>query len=152
MATKKKEPKEVPKKPKAKAKADKPKGSLGNLEGKVHKLTVEDQSKGGDASVQARLRKRTLREGLMAVLSVPNKDKAMAEKLVDFGLDPDENVYLAQIIRSLLDKSSDGDVKATKLLCEILGEGAITQEVNLNVSGSGVQFYLPEKEKDEDEG
>lgn len=81
------------------------------------KLTEKEQreiaSKGGKASVEARREKKTIK-----------KEIEIAMENGDFG----ERIGLA-----LLNKSADGDVAATKLLLELLGEYQQQQKVDLNL-------------------
>lgn len=123
------------------------KGSLGNLEGKVHKLTVEEQSEGGKVSVESRRRSKTMKEMLKAMMSTPNAKAEVAELMKAYGLDGDENEYCFRVILALLDEAKKGNVRASETLARWMGEEE-PQDINLNVSGSSVQFYLPEKEKD----
>lgn len=86
-----------------------------NLIPAAHKLTVEDQSKGGKASVEARRRRKQMREDLDFLLSVDNRQ---------------EQGLLATIKRWI----ETGDVKAAQFIRDTLGEAPT---INIGVGAAG---------------
>lgn len=93
-----------------------------NLRPGEYRLTLEEQKKGGRASVEARRRKKTLRE-LAEAFGGATAPEDVRAKLNDAGLAKkkkltnDEAMLLAQIGKAL-----GGDVKSATFLAEIRGE------------------------------
>ena len=73
-----------------------------NLIPQAHILSVEEQSKGGKASGEARRARRTLKEELLLLLSEGDTQKSVSV--------------------ALLQKAMDGDVKAFEVLRDTIGE------------------------------
>lgn len=73
-----------------------------NLIPQAHVLSVEEQSKGGKASGEARRARRTLKEELLLLLSEGDTQKSVSV--------------------ALLQKAMDGDVKAFEVLRDTIGE------------------------------
>lgn len=83
-----------------------------NLIPGCHKLTLEEQSRAGKASGEARRARKTFREELLFLLSQDNNN---------------EKISIA-----LMQKALDGDVKAFQALRDTIGEMPVTkQEVDL---------------------
>jgi hypothetical protein len=102
-----------------------PKGRKENLSD-FRDLTAEEQrklaSKAGKASVEARRRKKTMREALEHLLyhgKIPETTKQMmkAEGIAD-----DEMTHQMVITRSLIAKAEAGDVQAYNAVCAMIGE------------------------------
>lgn len=79
------------------------------LKPQAHVLTVEEQSKGGKASVQARRERKELRERLEVVLELPSAN--------------DPSMTNAEAMcRALVDKALEGDVRAFTVVRDTIGE------------------------------
>lgn len=93
-----------------------------NLIPQAHKLTVEDQSKGGKASGAARRERKSMREALLMLLEEPLKDKA--------GQVTDKTTQDA-IIAALIKRAAGGDVRAFAMIRDTIGEKPVERvEVN----------------------
>lgn len=80
-------------------------GKIDNFKGKEHTLTAEEQSRGGKASVEARRKRKTLKEELLAML---------------------ENEEVQQsITTSLIEQAQNGNVKAFEVIRDSIGEKPI---------------------------
>lgn len=87
-----------------------------NLIPQAHVLTVEEQSRGGKASVKARKERKTLKEELIMLLEKNNSQ---------------ERISLA-----LLQRALDGDTKAFEVIRDTVGEkptNKVEADVNANV-------------------
>lgn len=90
------------------------------------------QSKGGKASQEKRKLRKTMREQAELLLSLPLKDKAAKKKLREMGVDAENQDNQMLIVLQLWRKAAAGDLEATKLLIELMGEKAATQ---VSISG-----------------
>lgn len=89
------------------------------------KKTVEERrelaSKAGKASVQSRRRKKEIKEYAKMIMEtkVP-KNAAKAVKAL--GLNENDATYGALIAASMVRKAMGGDIKATKMILELIGQ------------------------------
>ena len=82
-----------------------------NLIPQAHKLTVEEQSKGGIASGEARRKRKAMRDDLQALLDSEQKFS-------------DGNVRRVQegIVHKLVTAAMQGDLKAIEQIAKLMGE------------------------------
>lgn len=71
----------------------------------AHRLTVEEASKGGKASVQSRREKKAMREHLEAALQMPH-----------YELDGTRTTKGAAVVAALVERAISGDVSAARLI------------------------------------
>lgn len=90
------------------------------------------RSKGGKASQEKRKQRKLMREQAELLLSLPLKDKAAKKKLREMGVDADNQDNQMLIVLQLWRRAAAGDLEATKLLIELMGEKAATQ---VSISG-----------------
>lgn len=93
-----------------------------NLVPQAHKLTVEEQSKGGIASGKARRQKKTLKEigdmiGSLKVTSEKNK-----EIMRQAGIEDEDMINDVGAMFRLNLKAQSGDTKAMELLAKLRGQ------------------------------
>lgn len=81
------------------------------LKPQAHVLTVEEQSKGGKASVEARRERKQLKEALEAALALPNHTQ-----------DGKEQTNIEGICAALVQKALEGDVRAFTVIRDTIGE------------------------------
>nr|DAO43720.1 MAG TPA: hypothetical protein [Caudoviricetes sp.] len=107
----------------------------------LNQRTKEEQreiaSKGGKASVEARRRKKTMRENLEILLSMPLKpgkgaDIDNAENMKDFSK---ENVTVEQaMLMAQIQKALKGDIYAFEAVRDLIGERPVNKtEVSADV-------------------
>lgn len=91
----------------------------------THEEAVENGKKGGKASVEARRKRKTQREQLDLLLSLPLKSQKAVEQIKKLGVNPDEidnqmamNVALFNVVL----KGGQGAVQAYNTITEILGD------------------------------
>lgn len=87
-----------------------------------HKLTVEEQSRGGTNSGAARRRKRSLKEAADLFLSLPVSDRRRRNKVSRAGVDPEDIDNQMAMIIGLTMAATAGDAKAAKVIIDLLGE------------------------------
>ena len=139
-----------------------PKGRKENLL-KAEDLTSEQlrerASKAGKASVEARRRKKTMREALEFLMYKAELSEALKERMKAEGImDEDMNHQMA-ITRSLIAKAEAGDVQAYNAICAMIGEkpaekvemsGGTVQTVNIRHIGEKGDEVFPSSEDEVD--
>lgn len=96
-----------------------------NLIPQAHVLTVEEQSKGGKKSVEARRQKKTVQKILNDFLSTAAKDNPQVAKLAaKMGLQDDRSIKDLFTIVCTLNTLKDGNLSDLERLSKLLGEQA----------------------------
>lgn len=91
-----------------------------NLKPQAHKLTVEEQSRGGQKSGEVRREKKAFRELTEEILSQENKDKPLLEIAKAFGIENPNNKML--VVLGLTRAAIYGNHNAFDRLYELTGE------------------------------
>ena len=106
-----------------------------NLKPQAHTLTVEEQSKGGKASGEARRRKKEMRERLEILLSMPltSGKGADIESIKSFGALKGKNITVEDaVLIAITQKALKGDIQAGTFLRDTCGEKPKEkQEINV---------------------
>lgn len=92
-----------------------------NLKPQAHKLTVEEQSRGGKKSAKNRQERKTFREGLLLLLNEP---------IIKDGK-PSGKITQDAIIAGLVKRAISGDTRAFEMIRDTIGEKPV-QEVAVN--------------------
>lgn len=114
-----------------------------NLIPAAHKLTVEEQSKGGCSSVRSRRRKKSMKQKMQLLLSLPPCDNDLLE-LEALGIEPEDSDNEMVILKGLFLKAANGDVAAVKEIRNILGKDNSSAELELRKK----ELKLKEQSKD----
>ncbi len=93
----------------------------GNLKRPSSDEARELGRRGGVASGIARRRRKALREALDVYLSLPVQDKRSLNRLLRVGVDEDDADTQMLIISSLVQRAIDGNVRAAKLIFDLVG-------------------------------
>ena len=94
-----------------------------NLIPQAHVLTVEEQSKGGQKSVEVRRQKKTVQKILNDFLSTAAKDNPQVSKLAaKMGLKSDDSIKDLFTIECTLNPLKDGNLSDLERLSKLLGE------------------------------
>lgn len=93
----------------------------GNLKRPSSDEARELGRRGGVASGIARRRRKALREALDVYLSLPVQDKRSLNRLLRAGVDEDDADTQMLIISSLVQRAIDGNVRAAKLIFDLVG-------------------------------
>ena len=83
---------------------------------------------GGIASGVSRRRKRSLKEAADLYLSLPVSDRKMWNKISRRGVDPEDIDNQMAMIIGLTMAATAGDAKAAKVIVDLLGEDARSEE------------------------
>lgn len=94
-----------------------------------YKLSFEELSRGGKNSGASRRRKRTVKQAVELVMSLPVSDPKVKAKLKKMGIDMDDADNQTAVVVGLLGRAMKGDPKASALLFEQLDDG----------NGSGIE-------------
>lgn len=93
---------------------------------KAEDLTSEElrerASKAGKASVEARRKKKTMREVLEMMMYNVELSPALKQKLADEGFEEEDMNHQVVVTRSLIAKAEQGDVQAYNTICAMIGE------------------------------
>lgn len=93
----------------------------GNLKRPSSDEARELGRRGGVASGIARRRRKALREALDVYISMPVQDKRSLNRLLRAGVDEDDADTQMLIISSLVQRAIDGNVRAAKLIFDLVG-------------------------------
>lgn len=100
-----------------------------NLIPQAHKLTVEEQSRGGTESGKSRRRNKTWAEILERIGNLPVKSKKNREIMREAGITDEEMISDVQKLFRLNMKADAGDPKAIEMIAKIRGE---LRNININ--------------------
>ena len=139
-----------------------PKGRKENLL-KAEDLTSEQlrerASKAGKASVEARRRKKTMREALEFLMYKAELSEALKQRMRDEGIRDEDMNHQMAITRSLIAKAEAGDVQAYNAICAMIGEkpaekvemsGGTVHTVNIRHIGAKGDEVFPSSEDEVD--
>lgn len=88
-----------------------------------YKLSVEELSRGGKNSGASRRRKRTVKQAMELVMSLPVSDPKMKAKLNKMGIDMNDADNQTAVVVGLMARAMKGDPKACALLFEHMEDG-----------------------------
>lgn len=113
-------------------------GSLENIEPyQMNHLSPERrhelQSKGGKAAAAARRRRKSLQEAADLFLAMPVKDSEICRKLKENGLKKEDIDYQMAIIVELALRAARGDIKAAKILFDLVGVDVSQQNRSVQI-------------------
>lgn len=101
-----------------------------NLIPAAHKLTLEEQSRGGKESVKSRARKKNTKQKLKLLLELPCHDNNLPD-IAAFGVEYEDIDNEMVMLVSLFQKACTGDVQAVKEIYNILGKDNAGAELAL---------------------
>lgn len=117
----------------------------------------EKASKAGKASVEARRKKKTMKEVLEYMLHNSELKPALKKMLADEGIDENEMNHQMVITRSLIAKAEQGDVQAYNTICAMIGEkpadkldlsGSLDSKIEIGFVETGIEPASDESEVD----
>lgn len=103
---------------------------------------------GGIASGVSRRRKRSLKEAADLYLSLPVSDRKMWNKISRRGVDPDDIDNQMAMIIGLTMAATAGDAKAAKVIVDLLGEDAHSEEAAVHPLVSDLAAAMKERQED----
>ena len=104
--------------------------------------------KGGIASGISRRRKRSLKEAADLYLSLPVSDRKMWNKISRRGVDPDDIDNQMAMIIGLTMAATAGDAKAAKVIVDLLGEDAHSEEAAVHPLVSDLVTAVKKRQED----
>ena len=108
----------------------------------------EQTSKGGKKSGEARRRKKSMREKMKLLLSLPACDNDM-EQLHAIGVDTEDSDNEMVILKGLFLKAAEGDVAAVREIRNILGKDNSSEELALKKKELKMKEKAAESDKPE---
>ena len=103
---------------------------------------------GGIASGVSRRRKRSLKEAADLYLSLPVSDRKMWNKISRRGVDPDDIDNQMAMIIGLTMAATAGDAKAAKIIVDLLGEDAHSEEASVHPLVSDLVTAVKKRQED----
>ena len=103
---------------------------------------------GGIASGVSRRRKRSLKEAADLYLSLPVSDRKMWNKISRRGVDPEDIDNQMAMIIGLTMAATAGDAKAAKVIVDLLGEGAHSEEASVHPLVSDLVTAVKKRQED----
>ena len=103
---------------------------------------------GGIASGVSRRRKRSLKEAADLYLSLPVSDRKMWNKISRRGVDPEDIDNQMAMIIGLTIAATAGDAKAAKVIVDLLGEDAHSEEAAVHPLVSDLVTAMKERQED----
>ena len=104
--------------------------------------------KGGIASGISRRRKRSLKEAADLYLSLPVSDRKMWNKISRHGVDPEDIDNQMAMIIGLTMAATAGDAKAAKVIVDLLGEDAHSEEASVHPLVSDLVTAVKKRQED----
>ena len=104
--------------------------------------------KGGIASGVSRRRKRSLKEAADLYLSLPVSDRRVWNKIARRGVDPDDIDNQMAMIIGLTVAATAGDAKAAKVIVDLLGEDAHSEEAAVHPLVSDLVAAVKKRQED----
>ena len=103
---------------------------------------------GGIASGVSRRRKRSLKEAADLYLSLPVSDRKMWNKISRRGVDPDDIDNQMAMIIGLTIAATAGNAKAAKVIVDLLGEDAHSEEASVHPLVSDLVTAVKKRQED----
>ena len=104
--------------------------------------------KGGIASGVSRRRKRSLKEAADLYLSLPVTDRRTWNKIARRGVDPEDIDNQMAMIIGLTIAATAGDAKAAKVIVDLLGEDAHSEEASVHPLVSDLVTAVKKRQED----
>ena len=106
------------------------------------------RSAGGKASGVSRRRKRSLKEAADLYLSLPVSDRRVWNKIARKGVDPEDIDNQMAMIIGLTMAATAGDAKAAKVIVDLLGEDAHSEEAAVHPLVSDLVAAVKKRQED----
>lgn len=91
------------------------------------------QSKGGKARSNAIKKRKTMKEQMLTLLSLPLKDGKTKQSLEEMGIDTSQINNQMALIASTYRQAMKGNINAVNTIREIIGERVMEVNVNQNI-------------------
>lgn len=122
-----------------------------NLIPQQHKLTVEEQSKGGKKSVKSKKEKKYIKNLFEQLLSLELKDDTLKEQIKSLGIPEDEITIEMALCVAVTNRALQGNLKAFELIQNSTGqnwkEGNDTEHIENIIFLNDISTKLKEKKE-----
>ena len=118
-----------------------------NLIPQAHKLTVEEQSKGGKKSAKSKKEKKYIKENLESLMLMNLKDIRLKNKMLDLGIVEDITIQNA-ICCAVVQQALNGNLKAFQIIVDMLQQNPKFGEDKEHIDGVTFIFDLPRAKKE----
>ena len=108
----------------------------------------ENGTAGGKASGVSRRRKRSLKEAADLYLSLPVTDRRTWNKIARRGVDPEDIDNQMAMVIGLTMAATAGDAKAAKVIVDLLGEDAHSEEAAVHPLVSDLVTAVKKRQED----
>lgn len=98
------------------------KDNLISLGDRPREERVEIAKAGGIASVEARRKKKEMREQLEVLLALPSQNKKAVRQLIAMGIDPENADNQMVLMTAMYAKACTGDTAAAQFIRDTIGE------------------------------
>lgn len=105
----------------------------------------EISKKGGQASGEARRKKKSMKQAMNLLLSLPASDENMAI-LEQLGIDSDDADNQMLVMVSMMQRAIKGNVSAAQFIASVTGSTAMTETERAKISLEKKRFKLEEKQ------
>lgn len=122
-----------------------------NLIPQQHKLTVDEQSKGGKKSVKSKKEKKYIKNLFEQLLSLELRDDTLKEKIRALGVPEDEITIQMALCVSITNRALQGNLKAFEIIQNSTGqnwkEGTDTEHIENLIFINDIPTKLKEKKE-----
>ncbi len=105
----------------------------------------EIQKKGGIASGETRRKKKSMKQAMNTLLSLPVTDDDNKEKLISLGIDPDDADNQMMVMATMMQKALKGNVSAAQFIASITGNVSMSESEREKIKLEKKRLKLEEK-------
>ncbi len=105
----------------------------------------EIQKKGGIASGETRRKKKSMKQAMNTLLSLPVTDDDNKEKLISLGIDPDDADNQMMVMATMMQKALNGNVSAAQFIASITGNVSMSESEREKIKLEKKRLKLEEK-------
>lgn len=105
----------------------------------------EIQKKGGIASGETRRKKKSMKQAMNTLLSLPVTDDDNKEKLISLGIDPDDADNQMVVMATMMQKALNGNVSAAQFIASITGNVSMSESEREKIKLEKKRLKLEEK-------
>lgn len=107
---------------------------------------VRNGKKGGIKSGETRRKKRSMKQAMNTLLSLPVIDPEIQEKFQGIGVNPDDTDYQMLVMYAMVQKAVKGNVSAAQFIASITGDTAMSEAEREKIKLEKKRLKLEEKQ------
>lgn len=119
----------------------------------THEEAVERGKKGGQKNAENIRKRKTLKEAVELILSLPPSGNTKSY-MDHIGIDDEEQSNILALAVAMFNKSLKGDVKAAEFLRDSIGEKPdlnVNSNMNVSANETKIRITLPDNARDDNE-